>query len=667
MLLFFTAVLSVAMGCFVGIAGQERRVKIWFFLLCTSTALLCIGLWIEVNAPNWAVLAARANMTSALMIAAMGLLSARAMCGWRLNTTIVILLALASVVDIVTVWITDVYLTGRVYHYSWGTYAAGNSLFFITPALIILVAFFGIFTLWVNYRDSHPLERNRAKYLLLANFFLLFTALDFLPHFGIDTLAGPISGIAIPLFLATYSYAMLRYRLVEFRSFMSRAAGWFLAGVSMATVYALTVEIGKRVDAPLEQTYLISAIAGFLAWLGAGCYLPDLAQRVLSQESDFRFRVQLFGDEIVSIQDERALSGRLLALCIQEFGASSAEYIENSHASAIFEGSIFSNEDIIEREARRRSGRFWPDALLNAQVIFPLVSRETILGIVCIGNRTDGKQYTHGMLVALRHAANIFSVTLANLRSAQEIEKRHQLDRYLAPQIVESVLAGRTEIISEQRRRPITVFFSDLKDFGLLADKIDPIRLAIILNEYLSAMAEIAFNFGGTLDKFIGDAIMVIFGAPLDSDPSIQVNQCVRMALAMQSRIKELNQKWLERRLLASQLTCRMGIHIGEATVGSFGSDNRVEYTAIGRSVNLASRLEGHCTPGHVLVSSECLPYLSGDFEGRLRCAIQLKGFADPVDAYEINSDLAKSVSLLYDYAADRRTENADIKSFSKA
>jgi class 3 adenylate cyclase len=667
MLLFFTAFLSASMGCFVGVAGQERRVKIWFFLLCASTASLCIGLWMEVNAPNWAVLAARANMTSALMIAAMGLLSARAMCGWRLNTAVVILLALASVVDIVTVWITDLYLTGGIYHYSWGTYAAGNRLFVVTPALIIVVALFGIFALWENYRDSHPLERNRAKYLLLANLFLLFAALDFLPHFGINTLAGPVSGIAIPLFLATYSYAMLRYRLVEFRSFVSRATGWFLAGVSMATIYALTVEIGKRIDAPLEQTYLISAIAGFLAWLGAGRYLPDLAQRVLSQESDFRYRVQLFGDEIVSIQDERVLSGRLLALCIEEFGASSAKYIENSHASPIFQGGIFSNEDIIEREARRRSGQLWPDFLLDAEVIFPLVRRETILGIVSIGNRTDGEQYTHGMLVALRHAANIFFVTVANLRSAQELEKRHQLDRYLAPQIVESILAGRIEIISERRRRPITVFFSDLKDFGLLADKIDPTHVAIILNEYLSAMAEIAFKFGGTLDKFIGDSIMVIFGAPLDSDPSMQVNQCVRMALAMQSRIKELNQKWLERRLLVSQLTCRMGIHIGEATVGSFGSDNRVEYTAIGRNVNLASRLEGHCTPGHVLVSSECLPYLSGDFQGRLRCAIQLKGFADPVDAYEIDSDPAKPTSLLYDYGGDRRTETTGIKSFSKA
>jgi class 3 adenylate cyclase len=659
MLLFFSAFLSVAMGCFVGVAGQERHAKIWFLLLCASTTLLSIGLWVEVNVADWAFLAARANMTSAFLIAAMGLLSARAMCGWRLNTTVMTLLTLVSIVDIATVWATNLYFTGETYHYAWGTYIAGNRLIFITPLLITIVALYGVFNLWANYRSSHPLEKNRAKYLLLANFFLLLAALDFLPHFGINLFAGPLSGIAIPLFLATYSYAMLRYRLFEFRSFVSRVAGWFLASVLVVIVYALTVEIGKRIGAPLEQTYVVGAIVGFLAWLGVGRHLPDWAQRMLSRESDFRYRVQIFGDEIVSVQDENLLLARLSELCVHEFGASVAGYIESQNVITSTRGIKFSSEEIIEREAMRRSGGFWPETSLDVDILFPLVRCEALLGFVFLGIRTDGRQYTHGMLVVLRHAANIFSVTLASLRSAEEIQKRHQLDRYLAPQIVENVLAGHTEVISERKRRPITVFFSDLKDFGLLADKLDPTTLAIVLNEYLSAMAEIVFTFGGTLDKFMGDAIMVIFGAPLDSDPSVQVNQCVRMALAMQSRTKELNQKWIEKRFLTSQLTCRMGIHIGEATVGSFGSDNRVEYTAIGRSVNLASRLEGHCTPGHVLVSSECWPYLARGFDGRLRRAIQLKGFAEPVDAYEIDSYRAKFDSISYGYAPNAHTQNA--------
>jgi class 3 adenylate cyclase len=647
--LLFSALLSIAMGWFVAVVGQERRTKVWFLLLCASTACLSVGLWVEINLPNWAFAAARANMTSAFMIAAMGLMSARAMCGWKLNTTVVVLLTLASVVDIATVWATGIYFTGELIPYRWGAYVAGSPAYAVTPLLITLVAVYGIANLWAYYRQAHPLEKNRSKYLFLANAFLFVAALDFLPHFGVDLFGGPLSGIAIPLFLATYSYAMLRYRLFEFGSFLSRAAGWFLASVLMIIVYALIAETGRRFGAPLQQTYVVAAIAGFLAWLGVGRHLPDWAQRVLARDSDFRDRVQAFGDEVCCLHDEDLLHERLRTLCLREFGASTVEFVDGDRASAKTQGMRFSSEDIIEKEVACRSGQFWPDALSEADVLLPLMRQEILVGFVFLGARADGRQYTQSMLTALRYATNIFTVTLANVRSVQELAKRHQLDRYLAPQIVERVLAGHQEIISTRKRLPITVFFSDLKDFALMADKMDPEELALVLNEYLSAMAEIAFGFGGTLDKFIGDAIMVIFGAPLDSDPRAQVNQCVRMALAMHDRTKELNQEWIERGLLGLGLISRMGVHTGEATVGSFGSDNRVEYTAIGRSVILASRLEKYCTPGRVLVSAECWRFLSNEFRGEARSSIRVKGFAEPVDAYEIDSDAVEHL---------RRTES---------
>jgi hypothetical protein len=150
MLLFLSALLSIAMGCFVGVAGQERRAKIWFLLLCASTTLPSIGLWVEVNVANRAFLAARANMTSTFMIAAMGTPFGREMCGWRLNKTVMILLTLVSVVDSATVWVTNLYFTGEIYHYAWGIYIAENRLICITPLLITIVALYGVFNLWAN-------------------------------------------------------------------------------------------------------------------------------------------------------------------------------------------------------------------------------------------------------------------------------------------------------------------------------------------------------------------------------------------------------------------------------------------------------------------------------------------------------------------------------------
>ena len=182
----------------------------------------------------------------------------------------------------------------------------------------------------------------------------------------------------------------------------------------------------------------------------------------------------------------------------------------------------------------------------------------------------------------------------------------------------------------------VTIFFSDLKGFTEMADRLAADKLSTVLNEYLSEMADLAFKFGGTVDKFIGDAVMVFFGAPVESAAASQVEQCVNMAIAMQQNTLLLNESWRKRGLLDHGLISRMGIHTGEATVGAFGSHSRIEYTAIGRAVNLAWRLEGKCTPGKLLLSQEAWALVQGKFSSEPRGFIQVKGFADPVEVSEI-------------------------------
>jgi adenylate cyclase len=183
----------------------------------------------------------------------------------------------------------------------------------------------------------------------------------------------------------------------------------------------------------------------------------------------------------------------------------------------------------------------------------------------------------------------------------------------------------------------ITVFFSDVKGFSELADKLDPKDLSVVMNEYLSEMADIAFSHGGTVDKFIGDAVMVLFGAPIEEDAGRQVQQCVAMACEMHRRTEKLSQRWRETGVLGDGVITRMGIHTGEATVGTFGSRARVEYTAFGRSVNLASRLERACEPGRILVSVDTWRYLAGAIPGECRGKMTIKGFGETIEVYQID------------------------------
>ena len=123
-MLLGSAVLSIVVGILVYFVGQERRVKQWFLLLCVAAASLTLGLWIEINVPNWSFAAARLNMTSALLMAIFGLASVRTLCGLPLRAPAVALVAAAAAVNITTVWLTEVYFTGKLLRYPWGFYVA---------------------------------------------------------------------------------------------------------------------------------------------------------------------------------------------------------------------------------------------------------------------------------------------------------------------------------------------------------------------------------------------------------------------------------------------------------------------------------------------------------------------------------------------------------------
>ena len=217
-----------------------------------------------------------------------------------------------------------------------------------------------------------------------------------------------------------------------------------------------------------------------------------------------------------------------------------------------------------------------------------------------------------------------------------------QLSRYLSPPIWRSIFEGRQEAEIGARRRKLSVFFSDIVDFTRRTDHLEPEELTSLLNSYLERMAEIALEHEGTLDKFIGDAVMVFFGDPETRGEAEDAKACVAMAIEMQKAIDDLTESWA--RSGEGLLKVRMGIATGYCTVGNFGSSKRMDYTLIGNVVNLASRLESLAKPGQILVSHETWSLVADSFDGVASGQVQVKGFDRPLEAYEILREEGDSV-----------------------
>ena len=214
-----------------------------------------------------------------------------------------------------------------------------------------------------------------------------------------------------------------------------------------------------------------------------------------------------------------------------------------------------------------------------------------------------------------------------------------KLSRYVSPQVKESILSGQQSAQLGSSRKKLTVFFSDIVGFTRKTDRLEPEDLTYILNSYLNRMADIALKHGGTVDKFIGDAVLVFFGDPESRGVQQDALACVTMAIEMQAEIQQLSRQWSARGI-AIDFEVRMGMTTGYCTVGNFGSETHMDYTIIGNPVNLASRLETHAAPNSILITEDTYELI----KGRVHCTpaepIHAKGLSDPVPVYNVKQRL---------------------------
>jgi class 3 adenylate cyclase len=215
---------------------------------------------------------------------------------------------------------------------------------------------------------------------------------------------------------------------------------------------------------------------------------------------------------------------------------------------------------------------------------------------------TELKRTERDLLEAKQRAEEANKLVLEKNRTLESLSSK--LSKYLSPQLYKSIFSGEKTVEVASQRKKMTIFFSDIAGFTETTDLLESEELTTLLNQYLREMSAIAFEHGATIDKFIGDAIMLFFGDPETKGTREDAIACVRMAIAMQQRMRDLQAEWRERGQ-EHVFQLRIGINTGFCTVGNFGSEARMDYTIIGGEVNLAARLQVHAELGGILLAHE--------------------------------------------------------------
>ena len=235
----------------------------------------------------------------------------------------------------------------------------------------------------------------------------------------------------------------------------------------------------------------------------------------------------------------------------------------------------------------------------------------------------------------------IYGTDITDSKDKEKILEK--LSKYFSPQVYNSIFSGELDVTINTKRKNLTVFFSDIKSFTTITEKLEPEILTDLITNYLTEMTNIAIKYGGTVDKYIGDAIMIFFGDPQSMGTKKDALACVSMALEMKKKLRKLKKDW-ERTGLSESLDVRMGIHTDVCTVGNFGSSDRLDYTVLGNGVNLASRLESMAGANEILISENTHNLINKDVQSQFFSEITVKGKAHPVKAYQVLGTVSKKI-----------------------
>lgn len=278
---------------------------------------------------------------------------------------------------------------------------------------------------------------------------------------------------------------------------------------------------------------------------------------------------------------------------------------------------------------------------IRSALCAPLWNKDRVIGMIYIDSPSKAGLFSMEDLDLLTALANMAAVALERAILTKKIKEeeriKNQLARYHSPSIVEEIIKSKertSSSISASIISNLTVLFADIAKFTVLTEKVEPITLMGILNEFFTIATECIFEEGGTLDKFIGDAVMAFFGAPIPQND--HADKALRCAIKLQKAVSLWNKK--RQKTGEEPILLRIGLNSGNAIVGNFGSIKRLEYTALGSTVNIACRLQEYVAePGQIVISGSTKKLLKGLYNISNLGKFTLKGLQREIEVYLVN------------------------------
>lgn len=360
--------------------------------------------------------------------------------------------------------------------------------------------------------------------------------------------------------------------------------------------------------------------------------LMDLALRIIQAKRGF---IMLYDEQsnALKIKVARNMGG--------EFISQKSSGISQSIALEAYKtGDTITIEDAI-RDERFKTQESVIAYNIGSVICAPLVSKErNILGVIYLDNPSGDKRFFRDDVEFIESFASQSAVAIENAQLYDKIKREEmiteRLQRFFSPEVVKKIIAEEKATKPGGEHCIATILFCDIRGYTSLTEKIDTIIALEILNEFLSSMTEEVFLYEGTLDKYIGDCVMAIFGAPV-SHPDDPL-RAIKCALGMKAKVEILKKKWQERLKIpdVAGFEIGIGINTGEVIAGNIGSEKRLEYTVVSTAVNIASRLEDIALPGQILISKNTYELVKENVKVKSLAPVKLKNISQPIEVYEV-------------------------------